>query len=87
MSVSVIPAGGHVCVLSELLAAGACHWACQLPGASLTSSALDLAALGGHMEVGVSVMCSLLTIQQHVCTCLQLGFVVCVCLCLAITCI
>lgn len=38
-------------VLSELLAAGASHWACQLPGASLTCSALDLAAMGGHMEV------------------------------------
>jgi hypothetical protein len=46
-----VAAGGHVAVLSELLAAGAPHWACQLPGASLPRSALDLAALGGHMEV------------------------------------
>lgn len=38
-------------MLSELLTAGANHWACMLPGVSLTSSALDLAALGGHMEV------------------------------------
>lgn len=38
-------------MLMELLSAGAARWACQLPGASLTSSALDLAALGGHMEV------------------------------------
>jgi hypothetical protein len=40
-----------VAVLSELLAAGATRWACQLPGSSLTSNALDLAALGGHMQV------------------------------------
>jgi hypothetical protein len=48
-----VAAGGHVAVLSELLAAGAPHWACQLPGASLPRSALDLAALGGHMEVSI----------------------------------
>lgn len=46
--------GGHVCVLSALLDAGASRWACQLPGASLTSTALDLAALGGHMEVSTA---------------------------------
>lgn len=51
VSACVRPAGGHVSVLSELLAAGAHHWACQLPGSSLTSSALDLAATGGHLEV------------------------------------
>jgi hypothetical protein len=41
--------GGHAGVLSELLAAGAAHWACQLPGSSLTQTALDAAALGGHV--------------------------------------
>jgi hypothetical protein len=44
-------AGGHARVVSQLLAAGATQWACQLPGASLTQSALDLAVLGGHVQV------------------------------------
>lgn len=61
-------AGGHVCVLSELLSAGASHWACQLSGASLTCSALDLAALGGHMEVRQqqASVCHLVELQRCV---------------------
>eukprot|EP00775_Hariotina_reticulata_P008891 gene8891-9069_t len=43
-------AGGRDDVLSELLAAGALHWACQLPGTSLTKTAMDLAAQGGHLK-------------------------------------
>lgn len=37
-------------MLSELLSAHATSWACQLPGVSLTRTALDLAAQGGHLE-------------------------------------
>jgi hypothetical protein len=38
-------------VLAELVAAGGLSWACQLPGDSLPSCALDLAAQGGHLPV------------------------------------
>jgi hypothetical protein len=38
-------------VLSELVCAGGLSWACQLPGDSLPSVALDLAAQGGHLAV------------------------------------
>ncbi|WIA14198.1 hypothetical protein OEZ85_002737 [Tetradesmus obliquus] len=44
-------AGGHSAVLSQLVAAGGLSWACQLPGDSLPSVALDLAAQGGHLAV------------------------------------
>lgn len=52
-------AGGQVSVLSELLSAGAASWACQVPGLSLTRTALDLAAQGGHLE-------ALKLLQHHV---------------------
>jgi hypothetical protein len=42
--------GGQAGVLSALLSAGALHWACQLPGTSLTKTAMDLAAQGGHLK-------------------------------------
>jgi hypothetical protein len=38
-------------VLAELVSAGGLSWACQLPGDSLPSCALDLAAQGGHLPV------------------------------------
>jgi hypothetical protein len=38
-------------VLAELVSAGGLSWACQLPGDSLPSCALDLAAKGGHLPM------------------------------------
>lgn len=46
-------------MLSELLSANATSWACQLPGVSLTRTALDLAAQGGHLE-------AMTLLKQHV---------------------